>query len=269
MRIAIEHRTSYGYAESASYGILALRLTPASYDGLTVVEWSIRASPGGHMLASQDGYGNTTHLLTITDPHQELEIVAAGVVEVEERHGVVRGLTDQVPLRVYLRPTLLTTASPDIEGLAKAHSHGDLIPRLHALMNDIRDNVDYIVGATSAQTTAQEAFSAGRGVCQDHAHIFISAARFLGIPARYVTGYLLVDAGGPSVAHHAWAEAWVEGLGWIGFDPANRLCPTASYVRLACGLDASCAAPIRGSRRGGPHERLDVHVMVEQHGAQQ
>jgi transglutaminase-like putative cysteine protease len=269
MRIAIEHKTSYGYAESASYGILALRLTPAPYDGLQVIDWSIKAAPGGQMLAAQDGYGNTVHLMTITEPHRELEVVASGLVDVEERHGVVRGLAEIIPLRVFLRPTPLTSADPAIARLAAAHAAGEPIARLHALMNEIRDHVDYIVGSTSALTTAGEAFAAGRGVCQDHAHIFISAARLLGIPSRYVTGYLLVDAGGPAVAHHAWAEAWVDGLGWIGFDPANRLCPTASYVRLACGLDASCAAPIRGSRRGGPHERLDVHVLVEQHGAQQ
>jgi transglutaminase-like putative cysteine protease len=248
---------------------MELRLTPAPYDGLEVIDWSIRATPAGHMLASQDGYGNAIHLLTITDPHRELEIVAGGIVSVEERHGVVRGLGEQVPLRVFLRPTRLTAASPAIEKLARLHSTGDPIPRLHGLMSDIRKHVDYIVGATSAHTTAGEAFASGRGVCQDHAHIFISAARLLRIPSRYVTGYLLDDAGGASVAHHAWAEAWVEGLGWIGFDPANQVCPTASYVRLACGLDANCAAPIRGSRRGGPHERLDVHVLVEQHGAQQ
>ncbi len=105
-------------------------------------------------------------------------------------------------------------------------------------------------------------------MCQDHAHIFIAAARTLGIPARYVTGYLLMedtsDGAGPAEAHHAWAEAWVESLGWVGFDVANRICPTERYVRLAAGLDAGYAAPIVGSRRGGADEKLDVSVAVQQ-----
>jgi transglutaminase-like putative cysteine protease len=106
-------------------------------------------------------------------------------------------------------------------------------------------------------------------VCQDHAHIFIAAARTLGIPARYVTGYLVLAGQATSEAHHAWAEAWVEALGWVAFDIANRICPTERYVRLAAGLDAGYAAPIVGSRRGGSTEELDVSVEVQQQSAQQ
>ena len=110
----------------------------------------------------------------------------------------------------------------------------------------------------------------GRGVCQDHAHVFISAARSLGIPARYVSGYLLAGTGGePSDANHAWAEAWLDDLGWVGFDPANGVCPTDCYVRLASGLDAAFAAPIRGTRRGGGNQELDVIVEVQQQISQQ
>ena len=111
--------------------------------------------------------------------------------------------------------------------------------------------------------------AAGVGVCQDHAHIFISAARACGIPARYITGYLLMDESHPAEAHHAWAEAWIEGLGWVGFDVANCICPTEKYVRLAAALDAYYAAPVRGSRRGGDAEKLDVAVNVRHEAAQQ
>jgi transglutaminase-like putative cysteine protease len=133
----------------------------------------------------------------------------------------------------------------------------------------VRDRVEYVAGVTDAHTGAAEALADGKGVCQDHAHIFISAVRTLGIPARYVTGYLVLDAPSASEAHHAWAEAWVEGLGWVGFDVANRICPTERYVRLAAGLDAGYAAPIIGSRRGGSTEKLDVSVEVQQQSAQQ
>jgi transglutaminase-like putative cysteine protease len=127
----------------------------------------------------------------------------------------------------------------------------DPIDRMHVLMNAVRDKVDYAIGVTNAHTSAAEALSDGQGACQDHAHIFISAARVMGVPARYVNGYFLTETDEPSEAHHAWAEAYIEGLGWLGFDPANGICPTDHYVRLACGLDAGSAAPIRGTRRGG------------------
>jgi transglutaminase-like putative cysteine protease len=133
----------------------------------------------------------------------------------------------------------------------------------------VRDRVEYVPGATGAHTGAAEALGDGKGVCQDHAHIFISAARTLGIPARYVTGYLVLDDPGPAPAHHAWAEAYVEALGWVGFDVANRICPTERYVRLACGLDAGYTAPVVGSRRGGSGESLNVCVAVQQQSAQQ
>ncbi|MBN8890137.1 MAG: transglutaminase family protein, partial [Rhodospirillales bacterium] len=135
---------------------------------------------------------------------------------------------------------------------------------LHALMGAVHGRVAYVVDATTQQTTAAAAFADGRGVCQDHAHIMIAAARALGMPARYVTGYLLLegDEAEASVAHHAWAEAWVEELGWVGFDAANCLCPTDRYVRLAVGLDAASAAPIRGVRRGTGAEHLCVDVAV-------
>ena len=128
----------------------------------------------------------------------------------------------------------------------------------------MRDRVEYVAGATDARTGAAEALAAGKGVCQDHAHIFIAAARKLSVPARYVTGYLHVAGEAASAANHAWAEAWLEGLGWVGFDPANHICPTERYVRLACGFDAASAAPVTGTHRGGGVESLTVDVVVRQ-----
>jgi len=137
------------------------------------------------------------------------------------------------------------------------------------LMATVRDRIAYEVGATGAHTLAAEALAEGRGVCQDHAHVFIAAARSADVPARYVNGYLHLPAAARAEAHHAWAEAWIDDLGWVGFDPANGICPNEHYVRLACGLDAASAAPIRGSRRGGANETLDVSVEVQQASSQQ
>lgn len=268
MLIAIEHRTRYRYEGSASRSIQSLRLTPSGFDGQTVHSWSVTSRPEAPLTAFQDGFGNPMHLLAVNEPHEEVDVLARGLVEVEDHHGVVRGLAETVPLRIFLRVTPLTHADGGIAELAAALPDGSALERLHTLMNAIRDRVDYETGATRAETPAAEAMRHGKGVCQDHAHIFIVAARTLGIPARYVTGYMLTD-GGESVAHHAWAEALAPDLGWIGFDPANGQCPTDRYIRLAIGLDAIEAAPVRGMRLGGASEQMEVVVSVAQQGQSQ
>lgn len=269
MRISIEHKTHYRYAGEATYCALTLKLTPASYEGHDVVEWAVSSEPAGEAIETTDGFGNRAHLMTFRGAHSATSIVARGTVDVSDRHGVVKGLAESIPPRVYLRSTALTAPSEEITALARSIGQQEPIPRLHALMDAIRNEVDYVLEATDAETPASEAMAARKGVCQDHAHIMIAATRSVGIPARYVTGYLLTDGASPSAASHAWAEAWVDGLGWIGFDVANRISPTDHYVRLASALDAHYAAPIRGSRRGGEAATMQVEVRVQQQSSQQ
>jgi transglutaminase-like putative cysteine protease len=267
MLISIRHVTTYRYAEPVNYTIQSLRLTPASFTGQRVIDWSVQTPASRAPPQFEDGFGNVVHLLTVNVPHQELVIEAGGRVETKDTSGVVAGLKHTVPPRVFLKVTARTEPDDAIREIARSAAGTDTLGRLHALSGRIHDRVDYVPGMTDAHTGAAEALADGRGVCQDHAHIFIAAARTIGVPARYVTGYLVT--GGTADAHHAWAEAWVEGLGWVGFDVANRVCPTERHVRLACGLDAGYAAPVTGSRKGGTEERLDVAVEVQQQNAQQ
>lgn len=269
MLISVRHVTRYRYAEPATYAIQSLRLTPAPFKGQRVIDWRVRVQDAGTPLQLRDGFGNILHLATVSVRHEELVIEAGGTVETEDSNGVVDGLAKVVPPRVFLRETPQTRADAPIRALAGSVQGNDTLEKLHTLLGSVRDKVEYVPGATGSHTSAAEALAAGKGVCQDHAHIFIAAARCLAIPARYVTGYLVLDGQPTSQAHHAWAETWVEGLGWIGFDVANRVCPTDRYVRLACGLDAGYAAPIVGSRRGGSEENLSVSVEVQQQSVQQ
>jgi transglutaminase-like putative cysteine protease len=264
MLISVRHVTRYRYAEPVTYTIQSLRLTPASFKGQRVLDWQVRAGGARPALQFRDGFGNVVHLITVNARHEELEIEAGGTVETQDCNGVVAGLAKSAPPRVFLKETAQTKPDVAIRALAEAVHGKDTLERLHVLLSAVRDRVEYVPGATDTHTSAAEALADGKGVCQDHAHIFIAAARTLAIPARYVTGYLVLDGQSTADAHHAWAEAWVEGLGWVGFDVANRVCPTDCYVRLACGLDAGYAAPIVGSRRGGETETLDVSVTVQQ-----
>jgi transglutaminase-like putative cysteine protease len=265
MLISVLHRTRYAYERPARYSVETLRLTPSEHDGQRIVSWAIKAPAFDKAIRFRDGFGNAVHQIAVSGPHDEILVEVAGLVECSDTAGIVKGLVEVAPPRVYLRITPQTTPSAEIVELARSVAGRDAIERLHGLMNTIRDRVDYQTGETHSHTSAAEALADGKGVCQDHAHVMIAAARALTIPARYVTGYLI----GEAEAGHAWVEAWVEGLGWVAFDPANRVCPTDHYVRLAAGLDATTAAPIRGAHRGGDGEKLDVFVEVAQQSAQQ
>ncbi len=262
--IEIHHRTHYRYDHPVDHVVQRLRLTPRNSRAQRVLDWVIEA-PGIETAASYvDGFANIVHLAVAAEPVEELEIVARGRVERLETHGVEGPDGTGVPPHVFLRATPTTAADAILQTFARRAEGGDTVECLHRLMAMLHERVAYVPGATDAATSAREAFAAGHGVCQDHAHIFIAMARGLGIPARYVTGYLRLEAVADEPAHHAWAEAHVSELGWVSFDPANNVSAGRNYVRLAVGLDAAGAAPVKGARRGGGEESLDVAVQVAQ-----
>ena len=264
MLLSIRHETRYDYDTPVAYSIQRLYLTAQSFDGQRVVSWTIDAPGMANAMRYRDGFGNIVHVITSSGLHDHVSIVAEGTVEVEDKAGVVRGLSSTVPDAVFLRQTRATQPNAAIKSLASEadRSGPNVLDKLHVLMRAVAARITYQTGTTDTGTTAAQAIDAGRGVCQDHAHVFLSAARHLGIPARFVTGYLATGVGVSSEAGHAWAEALTPDLGWVGFDPANGQCPTADYVRVACGLDAAGITPVRGSRRGGIGEKMNVGVKV-------
>jgi transglutaminase-like putative cysteine protease len=264
MRISIRHTTHYRYDAVGSFAVQRLRLTPFDNQAQKILSWTIEADGIADAAQYIDGYGNRIHLISHSKPYEELTITASGEVDTFDQDGVLGNLGEAASPQLFLRSTPLTASSDSIDALAEGLPAGKMLDRMHHLLEAIADRVTYVTDATNAATSAVEAFEAGEGVCQDHAHIFIAAARKLAVPARYVTGYLHIESEAPAVANHAWAEAWIDGLGWVGFDPANHICPTERYVRLACGFDAASAAPITGTRRGGGAEELRVDVIVRQ-----
>ncbi len=264
MHLTIRHQTRYQYVGAGSHAIQRLRLTPASNAAQTVHSWAIDAPGMENAATYTDGLGNIVHLISQIDPEEELIITAGGEVTTIDTGGVLGDLNEMANPAIFLQPTALTQSSAEIDAMAAAVNLADPLEMVHGLMAAITDQVTYVTASSDAGTSAAQAFAAGKGVCQDHAHIFIAACRQHGVPARYVTGYMYVAGADQTVAHHAWAEANLANLGWVGFDPANRRCPTEHYVRLACGFDAPSAAPIIGTRRGSGAERLDVDVVVQQ-----
>nr|WP_314437732.1 transglutaminase family protein [uncultured Brevundimonas sp.] len=272
MRIRIDHSTRYSYARPARFIVQMLRLTPRSCESQQVGDWRIETDVDTRLRRSEDAFGNIVHSLYTERPTDALTIRVMGEVSTVDTGGVIRGQYERLSPIVFLRDTPLTRADAAILDFAQAIGEGDPLNRMHRLMAALHRDVTFEVGSTSAAHTAAEAFAQKRGVCQDHAQIFISAARKLGVPARYVSGHLnRSDGQHDQDAAHAWAEAWIEGLGWVGFDPANGICPTEHYVRVAVGLDALGATPIRGASYGGGQESLTValHVRPVQQSQQQ
>jgi len=268
MRIFVSHETIYRYDTPVTRVIQALRVTPRSHEGQHVVNWRIEVSEDCRLDAKEDAFGNITHSFTTDNPLSELTVLVAGEVETQDTHGIIRGAVERFPPSLYLRNTPLTEPDPAIQEFA--HSLGgsadkDRLDLLHSLLRGVHEDVAYDADPTHVATTAAEAFALRRGVCQDLAHIFLSAARARGIPSRYVGGYLRRSDGVVAQeAGHAWVESFVADLGWIAFDPAHRVCATDAHVRVAVGLDYLGAAPVRGTRFGGEGERLAVTVRVDQ-----
>lgn len=267
MQITVNHVTRYRFSEPQTRLIQLLRVTPPSFSGQNVLEWSIDVDCDVRMRFSFDGYGNAVTMLYIDGPVEAVEIVKRGTVLTEDRNGIVSGIYETLPPATYLRSTPQTEADPAIAALAKlvAGRNPEGLIRLHALMTSIKTKMRFDPGEGDAARSASLAFAEGHGVCQDFAHIFCAAARTLGVPARYVSGHLFQrDGSGGQEASHAWAEAHVAGLGWVGFDVTNGICPDDAYVRVAIGLDYGAAAPLSGRRTGGGSEAMDIAVAVNQ-----
>ena len=268
MRIRISHATTYVYDTPPTSVTQVLRKTPRHHEGQYVIDWRLDLSQDCQLHQHEDAFGNITHSFTAEGPFAQLSVAVEGEVDTQDTHGVVRGTVERFPPQLYLRETALTTSDASIVDFAesmRAAAGGDLLTLLHALLSAVNREMTYDADPTHVATTAAEAFGLRRGVCQDLTHIFIAAARTLGIPARYVGGHFYRSDGlVEQDAGHAWAEAHLENLGWVGFDPANGICTTEAHVRVAVGLDYLGAAPVRGTRRGGTGEQLMVAVHVDQ-----
>ena len=265
MRLTVDHVTRYSYDAPARSVVQSHRLTPSAFAGQKVIDWEVTVDGGTRGARHRDGAGDLVQGWTIAGPVTDVTVHVRGTVETEDLAGVLRGHRETVAPDCYLRETLPTRIDVALATLAARASGPDTLSLAHALSSAISDAIAYRPGVTHAHTTAAEALALGEGVCQDHAHALIAVARHRGIPARYVSGYLFAAQDGtPHEAAHAWAEVHVRGLGWVGFDPANRCCPDARYIRLGSGFDAQDAAPIRGIARGGAGEAMDVTVAVQQ-----
>ncbi|WP_172123072.1 MULTISPECIES: transglutaminase family protein [unclassified Devosia] len=278
MRIAIHHRLSITPPPGTVHALMQLLLTPQSGVGQKVESWTVDMPGLDSAARFTDAYGNIMHLVNQSRPEGEIVVTVDGVVETVDKHGVLGRVGGEPVPGLFKRKTSSTQGSEEIFGRFKGSSNNRL-EVLHGLMaavgealipQEVEDaaaplnggneaaqsmsaagvtqsigGVTQSIGESLTEVTESEGASIkSLPLASEFAHQFIGAARALNIPARYVTGYLADDEGG-STALHAWAEAFDDRLGWIGFDPMLQLCPTEQHVRLAAGLDAHTTQPLR------------------------
>lgn len=265
MRLRVHHEIDSQFAPPAAGLVRKLRITPRTYDGQYVGSWRIDVDHDCRLDRIFDAYGNVVHNFSVVGPLAELKITAIGEVEVDDTSGVLQASSrERLPPSLFLRSTALTGQDPAIHDFAAGIRAAAASPldRCHALMHALSARIDLqpiepgdLVGPSVAR--AAGVLEAGEATPVSVAHLFCSVARALGVPARFVSGYLLRgdrrDAGD---AAHVWAEAHVDGLGWVGFDVPNDRCPTDAYVRVSASLDQNGAAFVRGAEQGGGSETL-------------
>jgi len=271
MRLSIRHTSHYRFTEPVAHGLQRLRLTPKETQGQLILDWSMTYEGAQLELEYDDQNFNRCTLVSVLPGTQEVIVHCEGLVETSDIAGVIGWHSGHLPLWAFLGQTDRTRPGPKMRSLAASvrRPDGDTLAMLHDLSAAIIGEVRYETGATHVHTAAEEAVAEGQGVCQDHAHIFIGAARLLDVPARYVSGYLMMDDRIEQEATHAWAEAHVDGLGWVGFDISNGISPDTRYVRVATGRDYGEAAPITGISFGAAEEELRVALTVEQQAVEQ
>lgn len=270
MIIRISHRTVYRYSQPVKSAIQILRLTPRDHEGQFVKDWRITVDQDCKLTEIVDALGNITHTFTIDGPLEELTVHVEGEVLTHDTGGLVAGTMERFMPEMFLRTTPLSEPNRALAAFAEkavVKAGANVLEQCHALNRAIHARMKFNTDPTDPGTTAAEAFATRHGVCQDFTHVFVSAARLRGIPARYVGGYLLrYDGDEEQEAGHAWAEAYVPDLGWVAFDPTHGICATEHYVRIAVGFDYLGASPVRGARYGGADETMAVHVAVAEAG---
>lgn len=262
MQLHIRHETFYRYGEPVKRSVQNLRLTPRRDPIQRAISWNLDAP--GRYRSQVDAYGNIVHLLTLDGPHREIRIVVTGVVETEDHAGASLPDEGKISPLAFLAETPLTRPDEAIVGFArpKLQGNGELRDKLLGLAEAVCEEVRYEKGATDVHESASRAFARGAGVCQDHSHIYIACCRSAGIPARYVSGYFYTGKDG-EIASHAWVDVWTgRDQGWMSVDVTHRTPADGRHCRLAVGRDYLDACPVRGVRRGGGAEEMQVAVSI-------
>ena len=263
MRIKILHKTTYLYNKNVPRLSQSLRLYPTACKNQSIINWSINVDRGKIKYLYKDSLGHRTYSLTNKNIEGVQNIIAKGEIETKDFSVILKGYNEKVSPQCFIRYSDLTNPSNKIITLSKKISDPkDHVSLCHQLNQISAKSIKYQTDSTSIYTSASESLEKGRGVCQDFAHILITLARYCGMPARYINGFLY-DKNNSITSSHAWAEIFIEHLGWVGFDPTYHKCTDQNYVRVCAGFDSLDASTIRGTKTNyDGDEELMVDVSI-------
>jgi transglutaminase-like putative cysteine protease len=282
MYYSIRHITRFRYSTPVHESVMELRMQPRSEAGQLLRNFQIATNPRAQLYAYTDHFGNAAYHFNVLRKHAELRLEAVSVIEVKEKEPLPPAV-DSLEWQRYnsfnltdmhydlLEPSQFAKGSIELKRFMSTHGveapHGDPLSALKHLNRVIFESFQYESGVTQVHSPITHALDEGRGVCQDFAHVMIAVARHWGVPARYVSGYLYhrrqdKDRSAPD-ATHAWMEAYLPSLGWVGFDPTNDLVVGDRHIRVAIGRDYADVPPTRGTFKGGAETELGVAVRVE------
>ena len=271
MQFRVRHTLKYRYTPATRGVVHAYRLNPRNYDGQHVSNWQIDVDVNCRMKFGEDGFGNLTQSFSAEGLIDAMTVSVECDIDTHDTSGVVSHAVERFPPELYLRSTPLTRMSDELRRFAEDSCliKTEPLAKLHALLPAVCNAFGWKKDAgepeRAAVHDAADAFAAKAGRSRDLAHVLIVCARHHKIPARFVSGYCLPGdrEADPVMAGHCWAEAYAEGYGWIGFDPAIGVCPRETHVRIACGLDWLSAAPARTARMGFADETVDEQIEMK------
>ncbi len=281
MYYAVTHLTTYQYSRYISDNVMEIRLYPRNDAHQTCVRFNLEISPKVKIFTYQDYLDNTVQFFDLPAPHKRLAIKSEAIVNINARPSVPDALPmhtwDKIDQKNYerdcfdmLMPGQYTNATDLLHSFLQEidwQRREDPLTMLREITTAIYERFEYVQHVTKVDSSIDIALGARHGVCQDFAHIMIAAVRQIGIPCRYVSGYLYHRANhedrSDTDASHAWVEAWLPTLGWIGFDPTNNLVVEDRHIVASIGTDYANAAPTRGLFKGDAETILDVRVKVE------
>ena len=271
MLLRIQHETKLTYTAPVTETVLEVRMAPPSDEDQTNLGYRLRITPTAPVTSYRDGAGNRADLFNLLVPYQELTIRATSIVRTHRRSAEDRlsaavwpapGEPVAIDAIEYLALRGLIERGPSLEAFARSMERpsGSLRAGVFSLMEAVRNRLKYEKKVTTARTPVGEALDLGRGVCQDFAHLFLGAARLLGLPSRYVSGYV---HGIGELATHAWCQVWAGEGGWVDVDPTRGKLVADDHVVIGVGRDFLDVPPNRGVWKGRADETIAVTVQVE------
>lgn len=281
MFYAIRHFTQYRYSRTVWQSAMELRMHPRNDSMQRCFTFQLSVSPKARIFSQVDHNSNLIHHFDVPEPHSYLTIVADALVDVDPPLPLPDSLSYQawealdriIEREDYwdmLMPSHFARTSPELESFARDHRMteraGDPLQLLIGINERLYNAIEYVTGSTDVDSPIEHALGARRGVCQDFAHIMITVLRNLHIPCRYVSGYLYHDSDSrdrsSDGATHAWIEALLPEVGWVGFDPTNNLLAGERHIRTAIGRDYADVPPTVGTMKGSAKTDLRVRVRV-------